>query len=176
MNSSYITKDIKVIYNGLPQSLSLTEKEKRERLDLSVERQYVLMLGNFQRTKGQLQFVLAASEIAKVKTDVDFIFIGNVYDDAYFLECKQKIAEYGLQERCYIYHGIHNAAEYIDLFDVVAIPSMCDESFGLISVEAMAKAVPIWHLPVEEYLKYWRMERMAILCLLEIVRPWQKGF
>ena len=115
-------------------------------MDLSAVRQYALMLGNFQRTKGQLQFVLAASEIAKVKTDVDFIFIGNVYDDAYFLECKQKIAECGLQERCYIYHGIHNAAEYIDLFDVVdvvAIPSMCDESFGLISVKAMAKAVPI---------------------------------
>jgi glycosyltransferase, family 1 len=143
LNSSYITKDIKVIYNGLPQSLSLTEKEKRERLDLSVERQYVLMLGNFQRTKGQLQFVLAASEIAKVKTDVDFVFIGNVYDDTYFLECKQKIAECDLQDRCHIYHGIHNAAEYIDLFDVVAIPSMYDESFGLISVEAMAKAVPV---------------------------------
>ena len=31
----------------------------------------------------------------------------------------------------------------MNLFDAVAVPSMYDESFGLISVEAMSKGVPV---------------------------------
>ena len=53
------------------------------------------------------------------------------------------IQEYGLHEKIRIYQGIHNASDYIKEYDVLTVTSLYDESFGLISVEAMANSKPV---------------------------------
>jgi len=42
-----------------------------------------------------------------------------------------------------IYRGINNAYEYIELFDMLVVPSMYDESFDLISLGAMQVGRPV---------------------------------
>ena len=143
LSNSYIHKEIKVIYNGLPESNSLTENQKENKICLNAGHRNILMLGNFQQNKGQLKFIEAANIIKLRNPNVYFTFIGNVYDQEYFMKCCEQLKKYNLQNSSTILHGINNASEYMNLFDAVAVPSMYDESFGLISVEAMSKGVPV---------------------------------
>ena len=74
---------------------------------------------------------------------VHFTIIGNVYDKTYYEECMKFIRDKELQYAFSIYHGIHNAYEYIDMYDMLIVTSLYDESFGLISLEAMASGCPV---------------------------------
>lgn len=103
----------------------------------------ILMIGNFLDNKGQMQFIETADLLYQKDKGYRFTIIGNVYDSKYYDDCMSLINEKQLQDVFGIHHGIHNASDYIDLFDALAVPSMYDESFGLISVEAMANSVPV---------------------------------
>lgn len=142
--SSFISRDIKVVYNGIIDMHTLSENEKQEALHIDPENFNVLMIGNFMENKGQHKFIETAMELCKRgDTPYYFVIIGNVYDDAYFRRCKEMIARLGMEKRFSIYQGINHASEFIDMFDILAVPSMYDESFGLISVEAMANCRPV---------------------------------
>lgn len=136
--SSFISRDIQVIHNGISETHTLPEEEKHKIVHVDSKDFNILMIGNFLDNKGQHKFIEAAGELHRKSDRYRFTIIGNVYDEVYFKECKNLIKKLGLTEKISIYHGIHNAAEFISLFDVLAVPSMYDESFGLISVEAMA--------------------------------------
>lgn len=140
---SYIDKDIKVIYNGLPGHNKLEKSEKEKKFKFRKGKKNILILGNFLKNKGQLQFIETTRILNDKRKDVNFFFVGNVYDEEYFALCIEKINQYRLNNCVEVLHGINDAAEYMDLFDLIAIPSMEDESFGLISVEAMSKAIPV---------------------------------
>lgn len=143
LQSSFIRKNIEVIYNGLPEKNFLSREQKKSVIDVNENVKNVLMLGNFSDNKGQLKFVEAARIVKEAIGTIHFTFIGNIYDNDYFKLCEKKIKDYKLEDYVSFYHGINNASEYIELFDVVVVPSMYDESFGLISVEAMSQGVPV---------------------------------
>ena len=101
------------------------------------------MIGNFTRNKGQDHFI----EVAKILYSLDeryrFVIIGNVYEEDFYQECLDKINSYNMSNVVSIFHGINNASEYIKAFDLLVVTSMYDESFGLISLEAMANSKPV---------------------------------
>ena len=141
--SSFIKSDIDVIYNGISESICLSSTDKKKSIRLIDGRIHVLMIGNFLANKGNLNFIKAAHMLITEKCNVDFTIIGNIYDSWYYDDCMDYIKKYDLREYIMIKQGIYNAAEYIDLFDILVVPSLYDESFGLICVEAMAKGVPV---------------------------------
>lgn len=141
--SSFISRDIKVIYNGISDIHMLTEKEKQEIIHINSQKINVLMIGNFLENKGQHKFLEAAKKLSSKNGAYHFTIIGNVYDEEYFKKCEGLIKESNLENEVSIYQSIYNAFEYIDMFDILAVPSMYDESFGLISVEAMANQRPV---------------------------------
>ncbi len=139
--SSYITRDIRVIYNGISESNSLSREEKLSNLPgFDASKKNVLMIGNFMEYKGNLNFLKAVAKLVKDGVeDTIFTMIGNVYEQEYFHQCQKLISQEGLTPYVKIYHNILNASEYVDLFDFLVTPSQMDESFGLISAEAMTK-------------------------------------
>lgn len=141
--SSFIARDIKVIYNGITVKSKLSHEEKLEKVFVWQGCPNVLMIGNFARNKGQKVFMEAARELWQSNSEIHFTIIGNAYDELYYTECVNYIKEQRMEEAFSIYHGINNASEYIDLFDLLVVPSLYDESFGLISVEAMACGIPV---------------------------------
>lgn len=141
--SSFISRDIKVIYNGISDVQTLTEEEKRKAIHICPQKINVLMIGNFLENKGQHKFLESARELSNKNADYHFTIIGNVYDEDYFRKCESLMKEFNLENKVSIYHGIYNASEYINIFDVLVVPSIYDESFGLISVEAMANRCPV---------------------------------
>lgn len=141
--SSFINRDIKVIYNGISEMHTLTKEEKQRIIHINSQKMNILMIGNFLENKGQHKFLEAARELNSKDGDYHFTIIGNVYDKDYFRKCESLIKEFDLENKVSVYHGIYNASEYIDMFDILAVPSLYDESFGLISVEAMTNQRPV---------------------------------
>lgn len=141
--SSFISRDIRVICNGISVRNMLTEEEKKKIIHVDPQKINVLMIGNFMANKGQHKFLETAGELARKNDSCHFTIIGNVYDESYFEKCKELIRMFRLTRKVSIYQGIYNASEFIDLFDILAVPSLYDESFGLISVEAMANQRPV---------------------------------
>lgn len=143
LSSSFISRDIKVIHNGISETHRLTEAEKQSAISVSPEKMNVLMIGNFQENKGQYQFLEAAYELCKCSESYHFTIIGNVYDEEYYRKCLTFIERNRLEQKISILQGIYCASELISLFELLVVPSMYDESFGLISVEAMANRRPV---------------------------------
>lgn len=143
LRSSFLTKDIKVIYNGICVTKRMTKDEARKKVNVDPGKKNILMIGNFTNNKGQYHFLKAAHILHSADKSYRFTIIGNIYEEEYYDECIQLINELQMENFVQIYHGLHDASEYIGLFDILAVPSMYDESFGLISVEAMANSVPV---------------------------------
>lgn len=141
--ASFLRKDVSVLYNGMEIGSALSREQKLERIPLDSSKKNVLMIGNFYERKGQKEYIQAAAVLSKLDENYCFTIIGNAYDEAYYQSCMNLIDQFGLTERFTIYQKVNNASEYIDLFDVLAVPSLYDESFGLISVEAMAWGRPV---------------------------------
>lgn len=143
LRSSFLTRDIKVIYNGIRVTKQMTRDEAQKTVNVDSKSKNILMIGNFLNNKGQYQFLKAAYTLHNEDQRYRFAIIGNIYEQEYYNECMHLIHELQMEAFVQIYHGLHNASEYIELFDILAVPSMYDESFGLISVEAMANSVPV---------------------------------
>ena len=140
---SYITKEIQVIYNRISDNRQMKQADKQKIIQLDPMKFHILMIGNFMENKGHHKFIEAAKELIKHSDTYQFVIIGNIYDRDYFIKCKKLIDKWELDNDFQIYSNINNAAEYIDLFDVLVVPSLYDESFGLISLEAMAANCPV---------------------------------
>lgn len=138
---SFIKKEIQVIYNGISAEPYLKKQELS-----GYDETYcnIGMIGNFFPYKGHLYLIEA---IAKLKGRTQSRFrlniIGNVYDDAYYTKCTNYIQKNGLSDSIKIYRGIYNAGEYVGLFRFLVVPSVQDESFGLIALEAMSQGRPV---------------------------------
>ena len=141
--SSFISQDIEVIYDGINVVKRKSKEELANLVHVDSEKHNILMIGNFLENKGQKQFIECADILFHQDKDYRFTIIGNIYDEKYYRECIGLINSKSLQDVFAIYHGLNNASDYIDMHDVMVVPSMYDESFGLISVEAMASGVPV---------------------------------
>lgn len=144
LKNSFLNKDMKVIYNGVTFDNTLSEKEKKRILKYREANIHIGMIGNFLDNKGQIQFLEALHQVL-IKTDksIQVSMIGNVYDKVYFERCKRYIKEHNMENVITIFHNIYQAKEYMNLFDFTVVPSMYDESFGLICVESMRNGTPV---------------------------------
>lgn len=140
--SSFISRDIVVIYNGISDNCTAERKDGRVACP-DTKRFHILMIGNFMDNKGQYEFIRAAGILARTHKDFHFTIIGNVYDEMYYKKCMELVGRLKMEQCLSVYHGVNNASAYISRFNVLAVPSIYDESFGLISVEAMAAGCPV---------------------------------
>mgnify|MGYP002625292882 CR=1 FL=1 len=138
LKNSFISKDMKVIYNGLQEKQTLTEQEKSEKLRLGKDACNIGMIGNFQSNKGHF-YLLSAFKLLKENCNQKVVLsiIGNIYENDFYCKCTDYIKQNNLSEFINIYHDIYKAGEYCNQFDFMVVPSLWDESFGLTACEAM---------------------------------------
>lgn len=147
-NSKYIRKlgfegEVEVIPNGvsLENFYPVDKKKAREALDLPNEKNIILAVGNLVEVKNHKTLIKAVVELHKRQTNVQLYIIGK--------------GDLETKLRQQINH--HNASEYIKLLgasphseiplwmnaaNVFALPSY-SESFGIVSVEALACGCPV---------------------------------
>ena len=144
-NNTKIKKGISVIYNGLEKCDHMTKQEKAEELQVREDADfYIGMIANFISNKGHMCVLKALKYLVYEKQmKIQLIIIGNALELEYYTDIKKYIRDEGLEDYVSIKEGIFNAGKYTECFDVVVVPSLEVESFGLVSLEAMMYSVPV---------------------------------
>jgi len=99
----------------------------------------VACIGQLTPAKGQEEFIRAAAEIARLRSDVEFLVVGEEPgEDCAFRRRLSQLAESaGIGKRLRFTGYIHQVAELLAAVDIVVVPSW-DEGFSLVTIEAMA--------------------------------------
>jgi len=139
---------IEVIYNGI-DTKSLNDEEKkglrnefRELHSIGDDVQLVGTLGELKELKGQREFVLAASEIAKTNPGCRFVIVGkdNTVDRSFRRELRRLSGVLGIRDRILWLDWLDDTRPFYSAIDVFVSPSR-SESFGLAMLEAMTSGV-----------------------------------
>lgn len=86
--------------------------------------------------KGQRYLIEAARELAKSYPDMQFVFLGEGKDEAWFRELSQGLNNISLEG------FVDNVGDYLAMFDLFAFPSL-QEGLGSILIDAMNAKLPI---------------------------------
>lgn len=142
--NSYIRKKIDVIYNGLPVVENENINEMKKTLKIESEKRLIIgMIGNFEERKGHILLLQSLAQLIKHDKQFHLVMIGNILDSQYYKQCLEVIKSNGMGSYITIIEGIYNAGQYAQCFDFMVFPSIEDESFGLVAVEAMSYGVPV---------------------------------
>lgn len=145
------TDKIKILYNAIDSSLfnkSLNNKEKMSlRKDLNIKEEFVfLYTGRLMKEKGVKELVIAFNNLNKKYLNVKLLIVGGSKDltdkDVYISELK-KLAS---SNSNIIFTGYINSNliyKYYGIASAQVIPSIGNESFGLIALEGVISNLPI---------------------------------
>jgi glycosyltransferase involved in cell wall biosynthesis len=99
----------------------------------------VACIGQLTPEKGQEEFVRAAGQISRSRSDVEFLIAGEENRDGQqFTNHLQQVAEtMGISNRIRFMGFVDYVAELLAAVDIVVVPSW-DEGFSLVTIEAMA--------------------------------------
>lgn len=109
------------------------------------EQRIVGIVGRLEPSKGQVTFLRAAAEVARVRPDVRFVVVGGAilgWEGSYPKDLRALAADLGLDDRTHFAGHQDDVAPWFDACDVV-VHAAHDEPFGLVLVEAMALAKPL---------------------------------
>ena len=126
----------------------LTEKNHREELRkkyLLLANQIVIgVIGRISPTKGQLFFLKSILPFLEERKEVVILFGGS--SDFENPEEEKKLKELAqnssFKERIKIL-GMVEGLDFYDAIDILVVPSLWDEPFGLVAVEGMARSLPL---------------------------------
>ena len=134
---SYLpSKKIEVIYNIIGDEYKYNDSKKQARIEtnLKLEKKYILFVGSFTKDKG-VDFIL--EELIPKFPNIHFILIG----DGFLFD---KIKQYKYKNILLIKKLISKElAKYYRGVDLVIVPSIWEEPFGRVSLEAQINNTPV---------------------------------
>jgi glycosyltransferase involved in cell wall biosynthesis len=143
----HAAKLVEVVRNSipLPPEPTRTIEEMRRELGLRADLPVVGMIGRVSPWKGQEIFVRAAAIVRSEGIASQFVAIGGVFDNErhHLDRLKELITSLNLQNLVKIEGFRKDARELIAAFDVLVLPSILPEPFGLVVAEAMAAGKPV---------------------------------
>jgi D-inositol-3-phosphate glycosyltransferase len=122
-----------------------TKKEARNLLNLSSDKFLVGVVGRLDEKKGQLDVIKAISSVKESSKNLRVVFIGDKTKneaDAYVQKLQHTIELNHLQEKVSFLPHQTNMQDLYGAFDLVIVPSW-EETFGTVTIEAMASGVPV---------------------------------
>ena len=139
------SKKLQVIYNGIdnPETVEgLTTVPIKKELNLNRDDKLILTIANFEERKGHKFLLSAMKEVVRFLPNAHLLLAGTG-DTKKTRSLKKFVCELGLTEKVHFLGFRNDISRILKQVDVLAVPSQEYESFGLISVEAMAQAVPV---------------------------------
>lgn len=140
---------IKVINNSVDtdrfQLQGATRSRIRAELGLTSEAIVAAMIGRVVQTKGPEVFIAAAQKLQPEFPNACFLIVGGAVpgEDFYVESLKEKVQQAGLAQVVRFLDFQPNIVPLLSALDVLVIPSLRPEGFGLTAVEAMAMACPV---------------------------------
>jgi glycosyltransferase involved in cell wall biosynthesis len=123
----------------------LSKEEARPALNLPIEKFIVGVVGRLDEKKGQLDVIRAISSVKESNKNLLVVFIGDKTKneaDEYVQKLNEVILQEQLQEFVSFLPHQSNMQQLYGAFDLVIVPSW-EETFGTVTIEAMASGVPI---------------------------------
>lgn len=136
----YISKiNLFVLPNGIPDSANENIKNNDD-----TNKRSVVFLSNLVETKGPKDFLKTASEVLKVRTNVQFLLAGGTRDKVFMKEIESYIKENKIGNNALIIGPIYGdkKEEFLQNADIFLFPTSKD-TFPLVNIEAMQWAIPI---------------------------------
>jgi glycosyltransferase involved in cell wall biosynthesis len=96
-------------------------------------------IGQITPAKGQEEFVRAAGRIARMRTDTDFLIVGEESEGGHTFtdQLRDLSRQLGIDDRVSFKGYVSHLPELLAAVDVVVVPSW-DEGFSLVTIEALA--------------------------------------
>jgi glycosyltransferase involved in cell wall biosynthesis len=140
-------KLLEVVRNSIPSPGEPRRniEEMRNELSLAADLPVVGMIGRVSPWKGQEIFVRAAAILRSEGVPCQFVAIGGVFDNErhHLDRLQETIRSLNLESLVKIEGFRKDARELIAAFDVLVLPSILPEPFGLVVAEAMAAGKPV---------------------------------
>lgn len=144
----YLEKEtpVDVIYNGMSKKeTNLTKTQKISFLTdnrMPADTFIIGMIANFMPYKGILYFLEVLKTLRMQGRNIIGIIIGNAYERDYYEACQRYICDNQMKDYAIIREGLTNASDYVEAYDILCMPSVETESFGLVALEAASYSVP----------------------------------
>lgn len=135
---------IYVIPNGVDTGLFHPQERSklRRKLGLAQKHFIVLFSGNIWKVKGFDLILEVANMFWKAKENIDFVIAGGFYPEIDAIHWKWK--EYSPPNMHYVGLLPHSQlSEYYAAADIAIAPSMWEEPFGMVIIEAMTSGTPV---------------------------------
>ncbi|MFC5528498.1 glycosyltransferase family 4 protein [Cohnella yongneupensis] len=87
--------------------------------------------------KGQLQFVEAMLPIAAENPNARFLIVGSQVDEGHYMACRTRVLKAGFEDRFVFYPFAEHIHQVYPAMDIVVVPSLMTEGFGMTSLEGM---------------------------------------
>jgi glycosyltransferase involved in cell wall biosynthesis len=99
----------------------------------------VACIGQITPAKGQEEFVRAAAAIARMRSDVEFLIVGEDHEEEkhFTIQLSLLASTLGVSDKLRFTGHIRHIPQLLAAVDVVVVPSW-DEGFSLVTIEAMA--------------------------------------
>jgi glycosyltransferase involved in cell wall biosynthesis len=152
VEAGFDSERIEVIYNGIdPRFLNLPKAERPVRKDAAKERLELLFVGRLRVEKGVLVILkaldLLINEQSQQERELPPLHL-NIFgngDKVYIQELKSFLREKDLKQFVSFHGKVQQETliEYYDRADIMLVPSLWAEPFGLVVAEAMARELPV---------------------------------
>lgn len=145
----YFNGKINVIYNGIEDGLPSNKCiDLRKEYRISDNKKIIGIMGNIEPHKGHEVLIRSIPMILSAYPDVHFLFIGSLYDSGWQRKHADKIInlikEREFQDIITITGYLDGRPlDFIDQFDILIMPTLDFEGFGLVLAEAMILNKPI---------------------------------
>ncbi|VTR22446.1 GDP-mannose-dependent alpha-(1-6)-phosphatidylinositol monomannoside mannosyltransferase [Actinobacillus pleuropneumoniae] len=128
----------------LPEAWPAWRASYRENLGIASNRPLIGMISSFLiESKGVHHFIDMALSLKDAYPDAIFLIVGSVLDADYERLCRDRIAWSGAQHR-FIFAGTQDdITQVYCALDVVVVPSLIPEGFGLTALEGLLYGKPV---------------------------------
>lgn len=137
-----------VIHNGVDVNRftpSNSGSQIRRTLGAGDDEVLVGVVGRIHFWKGQ-EFLVEAARTLVGLPRIKYVIVGSVYDpkrDDQLARLKKRVTELGIKDRVMFLDYRVKIKEVYAALDVIVVPSILPEPFGLVAVEAMAAGKPV---------------------------------
>ena len=124
---------------------TLSKEDARATMNLPNEKFIVGVVGRLDEKKGQLDVIEAIPQLKNSEKDMHVVFVGDKTKneaDTYVQKLQQTIELNLLQEKVSFLPHQSNMQQLYGAFDLIIVPSW-EETFGTVTIEAMASGVPV---------------------------------
>lgn len=101
------------------------------------------VLGRISPNKGQAMFLEALIPLLDTKPELRLLVAGGSDFEDCAEEANLKELAKGRENAVFLLGAVGNTVAFLDALDVLVVPSLWEEPFGLVAVEGMARALPV---------------------------------